>query len=199
MPIDWGKPIQPREIPVQPAPMQQPVQQPSQYAQQPVGTYVPQVPNVATAANMGVTAAKRAIWPWVVAFMSLFFMLLIVIGLVVALLFWPDSGGDGETPSRPDDAAVVELTNPGEYYVVNVANGFAAVCDTIIEKADSSEFKDLGDIEAIYSSSTKKVREKALLPFKEQVFDELNGDKFSNEKAARLFRLMKEGYLEAIK
>ena len=196
MPIDWGnKPTQPRDIPVQPAPVQQPVQYvPVQQPVQPTTArqYVPQVPNV-------VTAAKRAIWPWVVAFMSLFFMLLIVIGLVVALLFWPDSGGDGETPSRPDDAAVVELTNPGEYYVVNVAKGFAAVCDTVIEKADSGEFKDLGDIEAFYSSSTKKVREKALLHFKEQVFDELNGGKFSNEKAARLFRLMKEGYLEAIK
>jgi len=71
--------------------------------------------------------------------------------------------------------------------------------DTIVEKADSGELKDLGEIEAIYSSSTKKVREKALLPFKARVFDELNGAKFSNEKAARLFRLMKEGYLEAIK
>lgn len=186
MPINWGEPTQPRAIPVQPAPVQQPVQ------------YVPQVPNVATAANMGVTAAKRAIWPWVVAFMSLFFMFLVVVVLVVALHFWPDSD-DRETPSMPDDVAVVELTNPGEYYVVNVAKGFAAVCDTVIEKADSGEFKDLGDIEAIYSSSTKRVREKALLPFKEQVFDELNGDKFSNEKSARLFRLMKEGYLEAIK
>ena len=110
MPIDWGKPIQPREIPVQPAPMQQPVQQPSQYVQQPV-QYAPQVPNVATAANMGVTAAKRAIWPWVVAFMSLFFMLFVVIGLVVAFYFLPDSGGDCESPEKPLSEFVLS-TNP---------------------------------------------------------------------------------------
>ena len=194
MPIDWSKPIQPREIPVQPAPMQQPVQQPSQYVQQPV-QYVPQVPNVATAANMGVTAAKRAIWPWVVAFMSLFFMLFVVVGLVVAFYFLPDSGGDCESPEKPLSEFVLS-TNPAVRASQEENLGRAEVYREVASRIDSGEIDSMDGFAGFIKTATETVKDKSFEPLI-KTMQKFNGDRWDGPAMSKLAREYADGFQRA--
>ena len=198
MPIDWGKPIQPREIPVQPAPMQQPVpvQQPVQYEQQSFQqrplAYQEQMRLARTA---GVTAAKRAIWPWDVAFMSLFFMLLIVIGLVVAFYFLPDSGGDCESPEKPLSEFVLS-TNPAVRASQEENLGRAEVYREVASRIDSGEIDSMDGFAGFIKTATETVKDKSFEPLI-KTMQKFNGDRWDGPAMSKLAKEYADGFQRA--
>ena len=205
MPIDWGnKPTQPRAIPVQPAPMQQPVQQPSQYVQQPVQyeqqpiqQHQPLVhqEKMMLARDAGVTAAKRAIWPWVVAFMSLFFMLFIVVVLVVAFLYWPDSDADRETPEKPLSGFVLS-TIPAVRASQEENLGRAEVYREVASKIDSGEIDSMEGFAGFIKTATETVKNKSFEPLI-KTMQNFNGDRWDGPAMSKLAKEYADGFQRA--
>jgi len=197
MPIDWGKPTQPRDMPVQPAPMQQPVQYEQQSIQQQrPSVYQEQMKQMMLAKNAGVTAAKRAIWPWVVVFISLFFMLLIVVGLVVAL-YWPDSDADRETPEKPLSGFVLS-TNPVVRASQEENLGRAEVYREVASKIDSGEIDSMEGFAGFIKTATETVKNKSFEPLI-KTMQKFNGDRWDGPAMSKLAREYADGFQRAVK
>lgn len=191
MPIDWGKQT-PRQTaaPTQAAPVQQPVQYAQPIQQQQPSVYQEEMMLARTA---GVTAAKRAVWPWVVGFMSLLFMLFIVVGLVVAFLYWPDSGG--ETPEKPLSGFVLS-TNPAVRASQEENLGRAEVYREVASRIDSGEIDSMKGFAEFIKTATETVKEKSFEPLI-KTMQKFNGDRWDGSAMSNLAREYADGFQRA--
>jgi len=135
-------------------------------------------------------------WKWLAGIGCLLITFLILIPAIAGAVwfFWPVH--DHEENDR--DSHGYAVTNPGEAYIVGLANGLYEASEIIIRKAEANEFSDLGDVEKVWAPLQSSVRARALEPFKEQVFSKLNGSSFSNEGVADAWRMLQKGYGESI-
>ena len=109
-------------------------------------------------------------------------------------------GDDDRRDDRDDrdDHQSQVITNPGEWEIVVLADGKAALCDQVISMAQRGEFGDMGDVQDFWKPRKEGVENKSKEEFKTQIFDKLNGSNFSNEKVVERFSVLRDGYRQAV-
>ena len=78
-------------------------------------------------------------------------------------------------------------------YISVYADGLQHLYEAAATKAEEGKFNDLADAMEFVSGNTEEIKERAFDPMREQL-EEINGDKWSNEKAAQTFRDFAEGF-----
>ena len=113
----------------------------------------------------------------------------------VAWSLWPDT--DRERDDHDDHQSQV-ITNPGEWEIVVLADGKAALCDQVISRARQGGFKDWVDVKEMWTPAKTNVENKSKDEFKSEIYDKLQGNDFSNERVVERFSVLRDGYRQAV-
>ena len=139
-------------------------------------------------------AKPRSMWP-LFAFLGcgfMLFMFLIVVG--VGLWVWSVYGTDD---SGESNQAIV-TSNPAEYAIHNYAGGLSDLYGECERRAIAGEWESLEQSNGFIKPHKEKVFdesfERARLLLETITVDEKGVNHWTNEKAAKVFRTLKEGF-----
>jgi len=164
-------------------------QAPTQYAPQPGTVYGPppqyHPQQYAPPSQLAPVVRRVPIWAWLLGGFLLLTMFGSIGGIIYALM-------PGDEP-RDRDRSPVSATNPAEYFIVNYRNGMAQLYQQAAQRAEAGEFADVKAANEFINPNKESVKTESFAKMKKEL-EELNGENWSNGRAAETFERFSEGF-----
>ena len=155
------------------------------------GQSVPAAQEVVSERTVERTSTKRSWLPLVLGVLGLLAILMVIAYFIVLIVnVVGDRGETGPSPKPAPD--VVETQNPASYFIDSYRRGLSALYADAAQEARSGAFTDVKAANEYVLPKTKEIRSKSFVEMAKQL-ETINGENWSNEKAARVFETFSEG------